>query len=616
MKMFNISKLILMAILFFGVSTVAIGQKKSDDQKQEKVIIIKETVGKDGKTRVETITKENGEIEVTVTVDGDEVDSDNIDIQEIEIIELKDGDNQFFLKNGDNQFFFKDGDKNFTFDKDFDFKFNDDSGQLGIMLTTTKDGDNDTESPVVIDGIIEESAAEEAGLQKGDIITKIDGQAVTTIDATIKAIKKHKAGEAVEVTYTRDGQENSMSITLKKRKDKAFFWKNDDGNSFNIEEKVEHWSQKGEDWIAKIAEDNNKGYLGVGLNHEEGVTGASVDNVSKDGAAEKAGLQKGDVITAIDGKKINTVNDLLDIMKDKKIDDEISIDYIRDGKSIQVKATLQQSKSRMFKMHRSKDGKDIDIEWNKDGDVHKWIHKHKSDDMKIRIKKIIGSDKGFLGVYLGSDKVENGIKLGDVVEGGAAEKAGLQADDIITKINETTINDYDDLKTVLNDTKPNDEINVTYIRAGETQTVPVVLTEVITPEETSMNIKSLEKCDVKGAIKKIVIIKKTGKEEVEVAEEETDAFEQSNPNQLELQSLDLFPNPNNGAFTVNFETESKAATTIQVVGITGNEVFRDEIQDFSGRYSKKIDISSNAKGVYFLNIIQGEKKLTKKLIYQ
>ncbi len=58
------------------------------------------------------------------------------------------------------------------------------------------------------------SAAEKAGIKSGDMITKFDGQTVTTV-AQINTIKgKHKAGDVVKVTVTRDNKTIELSVTL------------------------------------------------------------------------------------------------------------------------------------------------------------------------------------------------------------------------------------------------------------------------------------------------------------------------------------------------------------------------------------------------------------------
>ncbi len=93
----------------------------------------------------------------------------------------------------------------------------------------------------------------------------------------------------------------------------------------------------------------NRPYLGVSYKIigkdaallNEVVQGVFVAEVKEGSAAEKAGVQKGDIITEIDGKKIEGKTDVARIIASKKVGNTISITIWRDGKNIDVKATLQ-----------------------------------------------------------------------------------------------------------------------------------------------------------------------------------------------------------------------------------------------------------------------------------
>jgi serine protease Do len=79
----------------------------------------------------------------------------------------------------------------------------------------------------------------------------------------------------------------------------------------------------------------------LGIDH--GVLVASVQSGS---SADKAGLQSpsngfGDVITAIDGKQMNTFDDLANYIDTKNVGDKVTITVHRDGKDIQLTATLE-----------------------------------------------------------------------------------------------------------------------------------------------------------------------------------------------------------------------------------------------------------------------------------
>lgn len=68
--------------------------------------------------------------------------------------------------------------------------------------------------------------------------------------------------------------------------------------------------------------------------------GATIGEVTSGGAADKAGLKSGDVVTAIDGKAIASGDALVAAVRSHRPDDEVTINFIRNGKAQTVKAKL------------------------------------------------------------------------------------------------------------------------------------------------------------------------------------------------------------------------------------------------------------------------------------
>jgi S1-C subfamily serine protease len=60
--------------------------------------------------------------------------------------------------------------------------------------------------------------------------------------------------------------------------------------------------------------------------------GMRIDAVTKGKPAEKAGMKKGDIIIAIDGKKVGGVYDYMDRLKTMEIGQQVSVDIIREEK--------------------------------------------------------------------------------------------------------------------------------------------------------------------------------------------------------------------------------------------------------------------------------------------
>lgn len=78
---------------------------------------------------------------------------------------------------------------------------------------------------------------------------------------------------------------------------------------------------------------------------------------------------------------------------------------------------------------------------------------------------------------------------------------------------------------------------------------------------------------------------------------------------VENDEITVFPNPSNGIINVNF----KQASEIKIVNITGKVIYQENIKNNITK-SKSIDMANFANGIYFVNIINGEKSTVKKIV--
>ena len=59
-----------------------------------------------------------------------------------------------------------------------------------------------------------DGAADRAGLRPGDIITKVAGRTVHSVDQLVVDLREHKVGESVAVTYLRGGSTRTAKVVL------------------------------------------------------------------------------------------------------------------------------------------------------------------------------------------------------------------------------------------------------------------------------------------------------------------------------------------------------------------------------------------------------------------
>lgn len=85
---------------------------------------------------------------------------------------------------------------------------------------------------------------------------------------------------------------------------------------------------------------------------------------------------------------------------------------------------------------------------------------------------------------------------------------------------------------------------------------------------------------------------------------------------LEVADMNLYPNPNTGKFNLAFNLPKKGDTEISVLNSEGKAVYKESLPAFSGNYDKEIDISKNAKGIYFVKVEQGKHSQVKKIVME
>ena len=154
--------------------------------------------------------------------------------------------------------------------------------------------------------------------------------------------------------------------------------------------------------------------------------GIYIANVVDDGAAADAGLEKGDVITHIDGQKVSKFGELTNIIAQKRPGDKITISYLRDKKKKEATLTLKNEQG------NTKVVKNADI-----------------DVLGGQFRAITDQQKEQLNIGYGLEVLK--------VSGGKLKDAGVPKGFVIQRINDESIKSIEDLQKVVKDASTSKE---------------------------------------------------------------------------------------------------------------------------------------------------------------
>ncbi|HER43193.1 MAG TPA: PDZ domain-containing protein, partial [Candidatus Eisenbacteria bacterium] len=195
---------------------------------------------------------------------------------------------------------------------------------------------------VLVEAVVDDSAADKAGLMKDDIIYSFDGTKVSDSEQLAGLVREKKPGDRVELVYYRGGKKQEQEIELGERSYDTFSmdWSKY-GDAAKLYAKAAARAGKnallmGRDWhmtrgrlglVLKDLNDDLAPYFD--MKPGEGVL---VVEVLKESPAEEAGVKAGDVVVMISGKDVSGVEEFLDEIYQCTGGENVEIELVRKGK--------------------------------------------------------------------------------------------------------------------------------------------------------------------------------------------------------------------------------------------------------------------------------------------
>jgi serine protease Do len=214
---------------------------------------------------------------------------------------------------------------------------------------------------VAVGRVIEGSPAERAGLRKDDVILRFNGEEVTSARKLNRLISEVAPDHTARLSINRGGVEQEITVTLSKRENFP--------RSFSMTTpRAGDLDRLGQDFgdLRNMPEFNRNDFSFVfGANRRIGIgvsaltkqladyfgvhdgRGVLVTSVNENGPAQKAGLKAGDVITAIEGNRVERVSDLMRELN-RKESGEVTLTVIRDKSQRTFKLTPERGQAFEF----------------------------------------------------------------------------------------------------------------------------------------------------------------------------------------------------------------------------------------------------------------------------
>jgi len=201
------------------------------------------------------------------------------------------------------------------------------------------------------------------------------------------------------------------------------------------------------------------------------VAGALVNSVQKNRAADKAGIKSGDAIIEFDGIRVRSSAELRRLIRETPAGRTVEIKVVRNGKTSVLSAKLEASSDHfnfnMPEIHIPPMNMDMSGLPAPFGG-HRATLGISADNLTPQLAQYFGVKQG------------KGVLIAEVTKGGAADKAGLKAGDVIVGLDGKPVSGTEELRDALNDNFTGDtrKVSLTVVRDHHEQTISADVTRI------------------------------------------------------------------------------------------------------------------------------------------
>lgn len=423
------------------------------------------------------------------------------------------------------------------------------------------------------------STAADMGLEDGDVITAINGHSIVDWEDISTAIDAMSIGQTIEVEFERDGAMRTASAPIQSRA----------ATQQQYKERIK-------------VERNSGAFLGIysnTLSREkakklglDNYYGSYVTGVIGNTAAERAGIEPFDYIYGIDEYRTGARQNLGTILSKYEPGERARVYYIRKGSDRSTNITFGSRSEAVY-------------------------------------KEVDKCDEPFFGVSGDHSRSWNkGVPV-QVIAKSTAESLGMEDRDVILTINDYTIIDWDDISTAIDNMSVGENIKVTYMRDNRELTGIQAIKSycetkglsgidqfnfgdreiVVTGIERKNSDRTFKAVDFTNVVVNVQ----------DISQEESSKLRsvggvRLGNNTLQVNNLELAPNPQKGLFKLRFNLPGSGSTRVQIFNDTGRNIYDYDLGNYSGSFEDEVDISQNGNADYFITVSQNNRVMAKKIV--
>lgn len=209
---------------------------------------------------------------------------------------------------------------------------------LGVLTVPS-----DSTHGAIVAQVEKGSPADSAGIQNGDIITKINKDDIHSAQDLSNEIGKFSPGTVVTVTYNRNGETNQADVKLGQNDnigrqfamtmpEDQFHFPGQFGNGDDMQNFLRRFRED-HPFMTPQMDNPNSPHLGITIENRDNGKGVDVIRVMPGSNAAKSGIKPGDILTKFGGKEINNVDDMIAALHDHLKDKSVEATIIRNKKT-------------------------------------------------------------------------------------------------------------------------------------------------------------------------------------------------------------------------------------------------------------------------------------------